>query len=349
MTPMNVDLLEALVAVADEGGYARAARRLNLSQPAVYQRIQRLEGSVGAALVRRDGRRMRLTTTGQLVYDHGREVIRQMRMLDDALKREAEPGRGVVSIHVGHSLSEFPAPAICLGFRDAYPELVVDLRISARPPRDIDRDVHEGRSEVGLHSDPTPVKGLEKEPFYEDEFVAIAWPGHPFEALDVVTPGDFGAEEVIALRDVTYTFNQGVTEGWFAHAGVEVRPHLISNSFMGIRSLVELRAGVSIIPREHAIRSPRVVIRPIENPPVRRYYYVTRVTPYESATLRALRSYVQSGDWRHIQPEMISTSCDAGGTFARRMRAKAGGTTSVVRASTPSVPDDEVGRFPAPK
>lgn len=308
---MNVDLLEALVAVADEGGYARAARVLNLSQPAVYQRIQRLEASVGAALVRRDGRRMRLTATGQLLYEHGREVIKQLRMLGDALKREAEPGRGVVSIHVGHSLSEFPAPAICLGFRSAYPELVVDLRISARPPRDIDRDVREGRSEIGLHSDPTPVKGLEKDAFHEDEFVAIAWPGHPFEALDVITPSDFEAEEVIAMRDVTYTFNQGVTEGWFAHAGVQVRPRLISNSFLGIRSLVELHAGVSITPREHALRSPRVIIRPIENPPVRRYYYVSRVTPYESATLRALRSYVHSGEWRRIQPDQIAVPCQS--------------------------------------
>lgn len=157
-----------------------------------------------------------------------------------------------------------------------------------------------------MHSDPTPVKGLAKDIFYEEQFVAVSYPGHRFEQLEVVSPEDFQGEEVIPFRDVTYTFSQGVTEGWFAHAGVEIQPRLVSNSLLTIRALVERGAGVSIIPREHAIQSPILTIRPIERAPVRPHYFVTRVTPYQHANVIALRAYVLGGSW------MLDSSVTAG-------------------------------------
>ncbi|MCK9486042.1 MAG: LysR family transcriptional regulator [Dehalococcoidia bacterium] len=299
---MNVDLLEALVAVADEGGYARAGRLLNLSQPAVYQRIQRLEATTGAPVVVREGRRIRLTPAGEVIYTHARDIIRQLRLLEDALREDESPGAGVLALMVAHSLCGFPAPDICLGFQRKHTEAVVDLRISARPARDIDREIRERRSDLGMHSDPTPVKGLVKNAFYEEECVAVAWPGHRFEDLEVISPQDFADEEVVMMRDATYTFSEGLTEAWFTQGGVQVRPRLISNSFLGVRSFVERRAGVAIMPREHAVQSPYLIIRRIVNPPVRRLYFVSRVSPYESPVLRAFRDYVLSGEWLRKLP-----------------------------------------------
>ncbi len=294
---MNIYLLEALVAIAEEGGYARAARVLNLSQPAVYQRIQRLEASIGVPVVQKDGRRIRLTPRGRVIYFHARQVIRQVRLLTDAMEEGSSPLGGTLSVLVGHSLSEFPIPDICLGFIEEHPEVSFDLRVSARPPRDIDREIRDGRSDVGLHSDPTLIEGLLKEVFYEEQFVAIAYPGHRFEELEIVTPEDFRGEEVIPFRDVTYAFSQGITEGWFAHGGIDISPRLMSNSHLAIRGFVERGAGVSIIPREHALQSPSLVIRPLLNPPQRRQYFVTRLTPYEPANVKAFREYTLSNQW----------------------------------------------------
>lgn len=294
---MNVDLLEALVAVADEGGYARASRLLNLSQPAVYQRIQRLEATAGTPVVIREGRKIRLTAAGEVIYAHAKDIIRQLRLLEDAIREDEPLGGGMLSLMVAHSLCGFPAPDICLGFQRKHTEIEMDLRVTARPARDIDREIRDRRSDLGMHSDPTPVKGLVKNVFYEEEYVAVAWPGHRFEGLEIVTPQDFADEEVIVMRDVTYTFTEGVSEGWFTQGGVQVRPRLVTNSLLGVRSFVERRAGVAIMPREHAIQSPYIIMRRIVNPPVRRLFFISRVTPYESAALRAFRDYVLSGDW----------------------------------------------------
>lgn len=332
---MNIDLLEALVAVVQEGGYSRAARTLNLSQPAVYQRVQRLEAEVGAPVVTREGRRIRLTAVGQVVHSHAREVIRQMRLLDDALKETQAPD-GMISLMAAHSLCEFPAPDICLGFQREHPDLMLDLRLSARPSRDIDRDVQSGRSDMGMHSDPTPVSGLVKDLFYEEEFVAVAWPEHPFEELEVVTPHDFEGERVILMRDPTYTFTQGVTEGWFAQAGVRVRSSLISNSYIGIRAFVERQAGVTIMPREHALQASHILMRPIVQPPVRRHYFVSRITPHETAAQRAFRAYVLSGDWVRETSAPVGGVRSAPPTAAPAVRTLPAGPRSSAEA-TPSL------------
>jgi DNA-binding transcriptional LysR family regulator len=295
---MNVDLLETLVAVADEGGYSRAARVLEVSQPAVYQRLQRLEAAVGTVLVERSGRRMRLTPEGQIVYQHAHQIIRQLRLLDDAIAEGATPATGAaLSILVGQSLCEFPIPDICIGFREEHPGLVVDFRVTARPTRDIDREITRGRSDIGVHSDPTPVSGLSKEKFYEEEYVALSWPDHRFRELEIVGPRDFEGEPIVAYQDATFTFSQSQVEGWFARGGVEPRPEFISNSVMAIRAFVERRVGVSIVPREHAVQTPGLMIRPLVDPPRRTHFFVSRVTPREAATTRLLRAYALSRAW----------------------------------------------------
>jgi DNA-binding transcriptional LysR family regulator len=297
---MNLELLQAFVAVAREGGYARAARALSMSQPAVYQRIQRLEAAVGVPLVVREGRQIRLTQMGQVVYAHAREITRQVEFLEDAL--EGTGPAGDLSVLVAHSLCEFPAPDICVGFQREHPTLAVDLRVTARPPLDIDREIRDGRSDAGLHSDPSPVSGLVKEAFYDEEYVAALWPGHPLAGSDPIGPDAFRGEPIVAFRDVTYTFSQSASEAWFARAGVEVEPALISNSVIAIRQFVARRAGVAILPREHASGFPGVVTRPLLQPPHRTHYFVSRVTPYEKANVSALRAYTLSRAWQRLQP-----------------------------------------------
>ena len=66
---MNLDidptLWRSLVAVADHGGFTRAARRLNRTQSAVSMQIRRLEDAAGVALFERGGAEVRLTRAGK--------------------------------------------------------------------------------------------------------------------------------------------------------------------------------------------------------------------------------------------------------------------------------------------
>ncbi|MBE2315738.1 LysR family transcriptional regulator [Solirubrobacter sp. CPCC 204708] len=81
--------LEALIAVADHGGIAAAARALNSSQPAVTRRLQRLERQVGQSLVRRGPHGSVLLRDGQALVARARQVV---RLLVDLQRPASESG-----------------------------------------------------------------------------------------------------------------------------------------------------------------------------------------------------------------------------------------------------------------
>ena len=81
---LDITPLRSLIAVADAGGFHRAAADLQLSQSAVSQHIRRLERVVGTPVVEPDGRRTRLTPVGAALLSEARKII---AVHDEALRR----------------------------------------------------------------------------------------------------------------------------------------------------------------------------------------------------------------------------------------------------------------------
>lgn len=68
--------LRTFLAIADRGGYERAARELGYTQSTVTAQIQQLERELGVSLFERVGRKMQLTPMGQMALEQAREVLR---------------------------------------------------------------------------------------------------------------------------------------------------------------------------------------------------------------------------------------------------------------------------------
>lgn len=72
---LDIGPLRSLVAVADCGGFQRAAQSLHLSQGAISQHVRRLESAVGHPLVERHGRRSRFTAEGEQLLIQARRIL----------------------------------------------------------------------------------------------------------------------------------------------------------------------------------------------------------------------------------------------------------------------------------
>ncbi len=83
---ISLDQWRALLAVVDEGGYAKAAKALHKSQSSVTYAVQQLESQLGVKAFRIEGRRAALTPTGQLLYRRGKTLV------DDAERLERAAG-----------------------------------------------------------------------------------------------------------------------------------------------------------------------------------------------------------------------------------------------------------------
>jgi len=80
---ISLDQWQALIAVVDEGGYASAAEALDKSQSAISYAVQKIETELGVRAFALEGRRARLTETGQMLY-------RQAKVLVEEANREVE-------------------------------------------------------------------------------------------------------------------------------------------------------------------------------------------------------------------------------------------------------------------
>jgi DNA-binding transcriptional LysR family regulator len=153
---MDVELrhLAALVAIADEGSFGRAAARLGYTQSTVSQQIAALERAVGGQVFDRPGgpKPVRITPLGAVVLAQGRELLAKAGHLVEAVHR-FQAGGGRIDIGTLQSVSTVILPLVVRRLRDEHPDC--DIRLSedeADEPRigDLDLLFYDGRIETDV-------------------------------------------------------------------------------------------------------------------------------------------------------------------------------------------------------
>lgn len=136
---LDIVALRSVVAVADCGGFHRAASALALSQSAVSQHVRRLEKTVGRPIVERDGRNSRFTPEGEALVGEARRILAAH---DEALRR-LSVGDARVSLVLGsteHAAEEL-LPRVMHALQELFPGTAVRFRLdrSSRLNDAIDR------------------------------------------------------------------------------------------------------------------------------------------------------------------------------------------------------------------
>lgn len=122
--------IEHAVALADEGSYTAAARRLNLSQPALSRSIQTLEELLGAPLFDRTSGGILPTTVGSIVLERGRLLLRDATSVEREVRLALGLETGSLTIGAGPYPANISVGQACgLLLRD-HPRLNVDVRVA---------------------------------------------------------------------------------------------------------------------------------------------------------------------------------------------------------------------------
>jgi DNA-binding transcriptional LysR family regulator len=167
---MNIEDVRAFVAVVDNGSVGKAALRLNLTQPAISRRVQRLEETLGVTLLDRVSKPARPTRAGEAAYRRCLEVLRAT----DALTRETGTATAAMPLRVGvsYAISECVfAPALDV-LRQMSPEIPLHL-VAERTPQ-LREAVAEGTLDAAVvvaHCGRTP--DSPREMILGDERVAV--------------------------------------------------------------------------------------------------------------------------------------------------------------------------------
>ena len=128
---LDIIPLRSLIAVADTGGFHRAAASLQLSQSAVSQHVRRLERVLGRPLVEPDGRRTRLTPAGVALLAEARLIIASH---DEALRRLALVEAPEFVIGATDHAADYMLPPVVSALGEAFPDLQVKFRFDRTTP-----------------------------------------------------------------------------------------------------------------------------------------------------------------------------------------------------------------------
>lgn len=90
---LDLRAIRCLVVLSEEQHYGRACERLHVSQPGLSRTISILEGRIGATLIERSMRPIRLTPAGEVLVIHGRRLLAQQREAFDRLAAVLLNGR----------------------------------------------------------------------------------------------------------------------------------------------------------------------------------------------------------------------------------------------------------------
>ncbi|SCE80266.1 DNA-binding transcriptional regulator, LysR family [Micromonospora haikouensis] len=128
---LDIAPLRSFVAVADCGGFQRAATALYLSQGAVSQHVRRLEAAIGRPLVQRQGRGSRFTPDGEV-------LLRQARLIlaahDETLRGfGVEPEQTLVIGSTEHAAAQL-LPELTAALSQTFPDWRVRFRIDRGAP-----------------------------------------------------------------------------------------------------------------------------------------------------------------------------------------------------------------------
>jgi DNA-binding transcriptional LysR family regulator len=135
---LDIVALRSLVAVADCGGFHRAATTMRISQSAVSQHVRRLEKVVGRPLVERQGRQAAFTSDGQALLDEARRILAAH---DDAVRRLVGAHLTTVTVGATEHAADLILPVVTAAVAAGHPGYEVRFRIdrTARLTEAVDR------------------------------------------------------------------------------------------------------------------------------------------------------------------------------------------------------------------
>jgi DNA-binding transcriptional LysR family regulator len=245
---MLIRHLSYFIALAREQHFARAAEACNVTQPTLTAAIQKLEEDLGVRLVIRDHRFVRLTDEGQKLLLWGRQILVDYDSLKDDL---AGLRKGLVgTLRIGVIPAAMSAIAfVTARFTASHPSANVEIR--SMTSRAIERALEAFEIDAGVtYLENEPLQNARKVPLYRERYVLVARRGHPATANATITWREAARQRVCLLSEDMQ--NRRIINKVAASIGVEIKPDVVSNSFLAILSHVRHGEWASIVPHTFA-------------------------------------------------------------------------------------------------
>ncbi len=173
---MNLGQLRMFLEVVRRGSLSEAARRHNLTQPAVTRKMQRLEKELGIDLFERgEGHQVTLTRMGRDFLGFAEKVLFDYNNLQENWRTQRHDVQGPLRLAASTTPGEFVVPRILANFTARYPNVKPSLNIL--DSTEVETRVSAREYDAGFTGKPPDAQNLAARQIYQDEIV-LAVPSH---------------------------------------------------------------------------------------------------------------------------------------------------------------------------
>lgn len=297
---MELDHVEAFVAIVREGGFTRASAVLHLSQPAISRRIHLLERELGAPLFERLQAGALLTDAGSAFLPHAHALLAAMRDGAEAVHALRDPDRGTITLAVVGTLASTPLTGRLRRFREAHP--AIDLRLRTALSPEVSDLVLRGDATLGLRYGLDPNPHLEVRKVHEEPMVAVCAPEHRLAGEGEIEPAGLEGETWITFPPKPGTPREpylATLERRLAALGLPDARIVPIDSLTAQKRMVEAGFGLALLPAssvDEELRSGS--LRELAIPALRTtipVYLVQRKTAYRSGATKRLLALLEKG------------------------------------------------------
>ena len=252
---MDLRHLRAFAAIVDAGGFARAALRLHLSQPALSRQIRALELDLGVRVFDRLGRRVQLTSEGEDLLRRGRIVLSEADSLGERARALSGGDTGVLRVGATPQNIEGLLAGFLAHYRRRHPGIEVHLVEDGAVG--LQRRLQHGEVQLALIQ-----AGLDELPgrlLFPISLVAVTAASHRLTRRTVLEFAELADQRLLILR------RDFGSRAWFDAACQtgRIRPTVLleSSAPATLIALAGAGYGVAILPSN--VQLPRRVVRAV--------------------------------------------------------------------------------------
>lgn len=264
---MELRHMRAFIAVAEELNFRRAAERLHMAQPPLSQQIKRIEHEVGARLLDRTTRQVRLTPAGVAFLADARRAVEAADTAPRSARLAASGHTGTLRLGVSGPTFYEVVVQMATRLRKSRPRIRLEISGPAFGGELIEQLE---RKEIDAALVRLPVGGTDivVRRITEHRAAAVLPIGHPLADRDQVTIADLQAEPIIS-----YPSNRGSAAVTLIHSAFVDRgftPNIVQEApdTHTIMLLVAVGTGIGVVPvsADH-LRVPGIVLVPVADMP----------------------------------------------------------------------------------
>ena len=246
---MQLNQINAFLAVAELESFSQAAEKLHITQPAVSKRIRQLESNVKVDLFDRIGKRSILTPNGRAFKPHAERILQELKSFRSSLSQQQAAPSGSLSFATSHHIGLHRLPQALREFKIRYPQVDLDLHFMDSE----DACVAIAENELELAIVTLPEHGDERlhcEPIWIDRLVAVMALDHPMAQTRDITPESLIPYPTILPSNGTFT--RKIINSLFAGNQGQLEIILESNYLETIKVMASANLGWSILPESMA-------------------------------------------------------------------------------------------------